>query len=189
MVNRDDLPDGGAKHVAETVRQLRAAESALMIEALVGDFGGDQAAIDTVLGARPDVFAHNVEVVQRISRHVRDARCDYVGSLQVLRHASRHRAQGMLVKSSLMVGAGERDDEVQEALADLRAAGVDVVTIGQYLRPSAKHLAVDRYVEPSRFDAYRKVGERMGFRFVASGPLVRSSYRAAEAFLRAARPG
>lgn len=184
MVNRDDLADGGAGHVAQTIRRLHQANPGLLVEALVGDFGGRASDIACVVDAEPDVFAHNVEVVRRVTRLVRDARCSYDGSLRVLRMA-KDRAPSRLVKSSVMVGAGETDDEVVEAMRDLRDAGVDIVTLGQYLRPSAKHLAVDRYVEPKQFAEYRKIGLAMGFAFVASGPLVRSSYQAAEAFVRA----
>jgi len=188
MVSRDDLPDGGAAHVAETIRRLHEQSPGLLVEALVGDFGGRNADIATVLDAGPDVFAHNVEVVRRITRQVRDARCTYEGSLQVLRIA-RQRAANKLVKSSVMVGAGETDDEVFETLNDLRAVGVDIVTVGQYLRPSGKHLPVARYVTPEQFERYERWGRAIGFEFVASGPLVRSSYRAAEAFVRARSGG
>jgi lipoic acid synthetase len=184
MVDRDDLADGGASHVAETVRRLRALSPELLVEALVGDFRGVERDIDTVLDAEPDVFAHNLEVVRRVTRIVRDARCSYDRSLGVLRHA-KARAPERRTKSSLMVGAGETDAEVIEALRDLRGAGVDLVTIGQYLRPSPKHLPVDRYVEPERFEAWGRDARAMGFSFVASGPLVRSSYRAGEVYVRA----
>ena len=142
--------------------------------------------MDTVVDSAPDVFGHNVEVVRSISRRVRDVRCAYDRSLEVLKRA-KDRAPCRLTKSSLMVGAGETDEEVLEALRDLREAAEDIVTIGQYLRPSSRHLAVDRYVEPSRFDEYQKAAMGMGFRFAACGPLVRSSYRAAEVFVRSAR--
>ena len=186
MVNRDDLPDGGASHVAKTVREIHALSPDMLVEVLVGDFHGRREDIDTVIAGEPDVFAHNVEVVRRVTRLVRDVRCTYDQSLEVLRYA-KERSGRRFVKSSLMVGAGETDDEVMQALSDLRAVGVDIVTLGQYLRPSAKHLAVDRYVEPAKFEEYRAEANRLGFVFVASGPLVRSSYRAAEAFIRAQR--
>ncbi len=184
MVNRDDLPDGGAGHVAETIRRLHESGDGLLVEALVGDFAGRREDVHRVVDARPEVFAHNVEVVRRVTRAVRDARCSYDRSLQVLRWA-KERAPERFVKSSIMVGAGETDAEVTEALRDLRSAGVDLVTIGQYLRPSDKHLRVDRYVEPAVFDDYREQALELGFEFAASGPLVRSSYRAAEVFVRA----
>ena len=184
MVDRDDLLDGGAAHVAETVHSLRRHQPELLVEALVGDFGGRTRDVDVVLGAAPDVFAHNIEVVRRLTPAIRDQRCDYDRSLAVLRHA-KARAPERFVKSSIMVGIGERDDEVDQTLEDLRAAGVDVVTLGQYLRPSPKHAAVARYVPPERFDAWAALGLELGFSHVASGPLVRSSYHAAEAFISA----
>jgi lipoic acid synthetase len=138
-----------------------------------------------VLAAGPDVFAHNLEVTRALTPSIRDARCSYDRSLDVLRHAKRQAPQ-RLTKSSLMVGLGERDDEILEAMLDLRRAQVDVVTLGQYLRPTPKHAPVERYVAPEQFAAYEREGYQMGFQFVASGPLVRSSYHAAEAFLAAA---
>jgi lipoic acid synthetase len=184
MVDRDDLLDGGASHVAETVAGLHERQPALLVETLVGDFSGRHRDVDVVLEARPDVFAHNVEVPRRLTPVIRDQRCSYDRSLDVLRHA-KDRAQVRLTKSSIMVGVGETDEEVEETLRDLRAAGVDVVTLGQYLRPTPKHVAVERYVEPARFAEYERAGLEMGFSFVASGPLVRSSYHAAEAFVAA----
>lgn len=182
MVDRDDLADGGAAHVARTVSAIHARSPELLVETLVGDFGGDERAIETVVQrGSPDVYAHNVEVVPSLQRKMRDARCSWERSLTTLRAA---RAAGAVVtKSSLMVGCGETEQEVHEALEQLRAAEVSVVTIGQYLRPTPKHAPIVRYVEPAEFDAYKRAGEALGFQFVASGPLVRSSYRAAEAFL------
>lgn len=188
MVDRDDLLDGGAEHVARAVRALHQRQPELLVETLVGDFNGRQRDVERVLAAEPDVFAHNLEVVRRLTPRIRDARSSYQQSLDVLRHA-KQRAPERFVKSSLMVGIGETDDEVRESLEDLRAAGVDIVTLGQYLRPTPKHAAVARYVEPARFDDFRRVGLALGFAFVASGPLVRSSYHAAEAFVQASRDG
>jgi lipoyl synthase len=184
MVDRDDLLDGGASHVARTVTRLRELVPDLLVETLLGDFGGHMDYVDTTLDARPDVWAHNVEVVKRLQRTVRDARCSYERSLGVLARAKDRRgsAREVWTKSSLMVGIGETDDEVLEALADLRHAGVDVVTLGQYLRPSPKHAPVARYVEPAAFDRFADAARALGFAYVASGPLVRSSYKAAEAF-------
>jgi lipoic acid synthetase len=183
MVDRDDLADGGAAHVARTVQQIRAHSPSTLVETLVGDFGGERALIETVVrDGHPDVLAHNVEVVPRLQRKMRDARCSFERSLQVLRDARS--AGANVTKSSLMLGCGEREDEVIETMAALRAAEVDVLTIGQYLQPSEKHAKVVRFVEPAEFDRYRDIGGDLGFKFVASGPLVRSSYRAAEAFLR-----
>jgi lipoic acid synthetase len=182
MVDRDDLLDGGAAHVASTVSSLHERQPGLLVEALVGDFGGRLRDVDVVLEARPDVFAHNVEVPRRLTPSIRDAKCSYDRSLDVLRHA-KEASPERLTKSSIMVGVGESDDEVVETLSDLRGAGVDVVTVGQYLRPSPKHAPVDRYVPPERFSEFERMGLSLGFAFVASGPLVRSSYHAAEAFM------
>jgi lipoic acid synthetase len=184
MVDRDDLLDGGASQVARTVTALRAQVPELLVETLVGDFIGRSRDIDVVLDSGPDVFAHNIEVVRRISPLIRDQRCDYDRSLSVLSRAKQRNPE-RLVKSSIMVGIGERDEEVLEALSDLRAAGTDIVTLGQYLRPTPKHAAVDRYVPEETFADYRRAAEAMGFAFVASGPLVRSSYHAAEGFVAA----
>ncbi len=188
MVDRDDLLDGGAAHVATTIASLHERQPSLLVEALVGDFGGRHRDIDVVLESAPDVFAHNVEVPRRLTPTIRDQRCSYDRSLDVLRHA-KERAPDRLTKSSVMVGVGETDDEVNETLADLRKADVDVVTIGQYLRPSPKHAPVHRYVEPNAFEEFERAGLSMGFAYVASGPLVRSSYHAAEAFLAARLEG
>lgn len=189
MVDRDDLLDGGASHVGRTVRALHEEVPELLVEALVGDFGGRLRDVEAVLESAPEVFAHNIEVVRRITKAIRDQRCDYDRSLSVLAHA-KQKAPERLVKSSIMVGIGERDEEVVEALRDLRQAGVDLVTIGQYLRPTPKHAPVDRYVPPETFAEYERIGLELGFAFVASGPLVRSSYHAAEAFVAARlRPG
>ena len=183
MVDRDDLADGGAAHVARTVQRIRAHSPNTLVETLVGDFGGKAADVETVVrDGRPDVIAHNVEVVPRLQRAMRDARCSFERSVEVLQVA---RAAGANVtKSSLMLGCGEQEDEVVATMQALRAAEVDVLTIGQYLRPTDKHAKVVRFVEPAEFDRYRDIGLSLGFKFVASGPLVRSSYRAAEAFLR-----
>jgi lipoyl synthase len=183
MVDRDDLLDGGASHVARTVTRLRELVPGLLVETLLGDFGGHMDYVDTTVAARPDVWAHNLEVVKRLQRTVRDARCSYERSLGVLSRV-KERDESAWTKSSLMVGIGETDDEVGEALSDLRRVGVDVVTIGQYLRPTPRHAPVARYVDPAAFARFAEVGRSLGFAYVASGPLVRSSYKAAEAFMR-----
>ncbi len=189
MVDRDDLLDGGAGHVAKTVRRLKEMRPDMLVETLVGDFGGHLAAVDITVDARPDVWAHNIEVVERLQRTVRDVRCGYAQSLAVLARAKERSPDG-ITKSSIMVGVGETDDEVLETMRDLRKAGVDVLTIGQYLRPTPKHLPLDRYVSPAGFDSLAAQGRAMGFAYVASGPLVRSSYKAAEVFVRTVlRPG
>jgi lipoic acid synthetase len=183
MVDRDDLLDGGAGHVAKTVMRLKELRPDMLVETLLGDFGGRMDDVDVTVDARPDVWAHNIEVVRRLQRTIRDVRCSYDRSLGVLARAKR-RAPGIVTKSSIMVGIGETDDEVLETMRDLRGVGVDVVTLGQYLRPTPKHATVERYVEPAQFDAFAREGRAMGFAYVASGPLVRSSYKAAEVFVR-----
>ncbi len=183
MVDRDDLLDGGASHVARTVTRLKELRPDILVETLLGDFGGHMDYVDTTVDARPDVWAHNIEVVERLQRTIRDVRCSYERSLAVLRR-TKERDPSRITKSSVMVGIGEEDDEVLVTLRDLRAAGVDLVTLGQYLRPSPKHAEVARYVTPETFDMYRVEAEKMGFRFAASGPLVRSSYKAAEVFVK-----
>jgi lipoyl synthase len=201
MVNRDDLLDGGADHVARTVRRLRSLRPDLLIETLVGDFQGHLGAVDTIVDAVPDVFAHNVEVVRRVTRAIRDVRSSYDQSLAVLRRAKERQRRAAadtaarvsttrrLTKSSIMVGIGETDDEVLEALRDLRAAEVDIVTLGQYLRPTPKHAPVARFVEPETFAAFERAALEMGFLYAASAPLVRSSYKAAEVFVRSVLGG
>jgi len=175
-VNRDELPDGGAAHFAKTVRAVRARLPQSKIEVLTPDFKGDTRALHTVLDAAPDTFNHNVETVPRLYNTVRP-QADYQQSLDVLREA-RCYSPRVLTKSGFMVGLGERRDEVERLLGDLRAHDVDVVTIGQYLQPTRRHLAVEEYIHPDVFDRYREYGEQLGFRAVFSGPLVRSSFMA-----------
>lgn len=188
MVDRDDLFDGGADHVARTVRRTKELSPDLLVETLVGDFAGVRNDVETVVSeGAPDVFAHNVEVVPGLQRKMRDARCSWDRSVDVLVWAREAGAQ--VTKSSLMVGCGETESEVLDALRRLKDAGVSVVTVGQYLRPTPKHAPLDRYVTPEEFEAYRVAGLEMGLSYVASGPLVRSSYRAAEAFLQGVLQG
>src|SRR5215510_12164321 len=174
-VNRDELPDGGAGHFARTVRAVRARLPESKIEVLTPDFKGDVAALRTVLDSGPDTFNHNVETVPRLYSRVRP-QAGYRQSLDVLRNASA--MSGALTKSGLMVGLGERVEEVEQLLSDLRRAEVGVVTIGQYLQPTLRHLPVEEYVAPDVFEHYREYGEALGFRSVFSGPLVRSSFMA-----------
>ncbi|MBK9517334.1 MAG: lipoyl synthase [Anaeromyxobacter sp.] len=181
-VDRDDLPDGGAGHFAEAIRLLKAIDG-LLVEVLTPDFRGDPAAVAAVGRAGPDVFANNLETVRRLTPVVRDARAGYDQTLEVLARMKREFPR-VVTKSSLMVGLGETPDEVEQAMRDLRAHGVEILTFGQYLRPSAWHLPVAEWITPERFEALRRRGLELGFRYVASGPLVRSSYRAAELFLR-----
>jgi lipoic acid synthetase len=175
-VNRDDLPDGGSAHFAETVRQVRAALPAARIEVLTPDFMGDRDAVARVLDAGPDVFNHNMETVERLYRRVRP-QADYGRSLDVLAFARRSRPD-ILTKSGLMVGLGEEPAEVEQLLRDLAAAGVAIATIGQYLQPTRRNLPVAGYVAPAQFDAYRDYALSIGFKMVFSGPFVRSSYMA-----------
>jgi len=175
-VNRDDLADGGSRHFAETVRQVKKAIPQGQVEVLTPDFCGDLQAVARVLDAAPNVFNHNMETVGRLYRRVRP-QARYEQSLEVLAFARRH-APAVLTKSGLMVGLGESELEVQQLLRDLRRADVDVATIGQYLQPRHHRLPVKEFVRPDVFDAYRRYGESIGFRAVFSGPLVRSSYMA-----------
>ena len=180
-VDRDDLPDGGASHFAATILEIKARNPDILVEALIPDFQGDLDAVRTVVDAAPDVLDHNLETVRRLQGIARDRRANYEQSLAVLRGAKAMRP-GLFTKSSLMLGLGETREEVLETMRDLRANGVDLLTLGQYLRPSDWHLPVQEYVAPGAFDALRADGEALGFTHVAAGPLVRSSYRAGEGF-------
>jgi lipoic acid synthetase len=180
-VDRDDLPDGGAKHYADCIRAIKARCPQTAVEALTGDFAGKLADVATVVDSGLDVFAQNLETVERLTHKVRDARAGYEQTLSVLAFAKRHRAP-VLTKSSLMLGLGETDEEIAATLDDLKKAQVDVVTFGQYLRPTPNHLAVERYVTPQEFERYREWGLERGFLEVVAGPLVRSSYRADRVF-------
>ena len=180
-VNRDDLPDGGAKHYAHAIRAIKTRCPATKVEALTPDFQGDEAAIATLLDSGVDVFAQNVETVERLTHPVRDNRAGYWRTINVLAYAKRYRPD-VLTKTSLMLGLGETDDEIIQCMADLRANDVDILTLGQYLQPTRNHLPVARYVTPEQFKQFRKIGLEMGFFEVASGPLVRSSYRADRVF-------
>jgi len=182
-VNRDDRPDGGASHFAAAIRALRRESPRTRVEVLIPDFQGVERDLDTVAEALPHVVAHNVETVERLTPTVRDRRAGYRQSLRVLEHLKRHPA-GVYTKSSIMLGLGETDAELDQAFGDLRAAGVDVLTLGQYLQPSPYHLKVERFIPPAEFDGARRRAEALGFLYVAAGPLVRSSYRAAEFFLK-----
>lgn len=179
-VNRDDLDDGGAGHFAACVRAIKLASPRTAVEALTPDFQGVLADVETVVDSGLDVFAQNVETVRRLTHPVRDPRASYEQTLAVLAHAKRHRP-GVLTKTSLMLGLGETDAEIVETLADLRAIGCDILTLGQYLRPTVNHLAVERYVTPEEFEAYRARAIAMGFLECVAGPMVRSSYRAERA--------
>ncbi len=175
-VNRDELNDGGASIFAETIRQIRIREPKCRIEILIPDFKGEKVALDIVVDSAPDILNHNVETVPRLYSIVRP-QAKYQRSLEVL---SYFKERGLVTKSGMMVGIGERPDEVLEVMKDLRKSNVDILTIGQYLRPTKEHLPIDRYVTPDEFSMYKQAGLEMGFKFVESGPLVRSSYHAEE---------
>lgn len=184
-VCRDDLPDQGASHLAACIREVKKENPAMKIEMLLQDFRGDTALLDVVLSAGADVIAHNVECVERLTSTVRDAKAGYRQSLDVLRHV-KHNQPGKPTKTSLMLGLGETEDELLQAFKDIRSVGVDILTLGQYLRPtgSRHHLPVVDFIHPDDFKKYGDLAREHGFLYVASGPFVRSSYRAAELFLK-----
>jgi len=177
LVDRDDLADGGAAHYAACIRAIKQVNPLTAVEALTPDFNGSTSAVETVVDAGLQVFAQNLETVERLTHVVRDPRAGYQQTLDVLAHAKAHRPD-VLTKSSLMLGLGETDDEIRRSLEHLRAHDVDIVTLGQYLRPTLNHPAVERWVHPDDFEQLRRFGLDLGFMEVAAGPLVRSSYRA-----------
>jgi lipoyl synthase len=181
-VDRDDLPDGGAGHFAQTIIETKKKNPGLLIEVLTPDFRGDLNSVNTIVKAHPDVFAHNIETVPRLQRKARDIRASYKQSLDVL-ETIKKLDPSIYTKSSIMLGLGETDEEIKKSMSDLRDIDVDVLAIGQYLRPSNWHLEVECYVPPSKFEELREIGKSMGFKYVASGPLVRTSYRAGEYFM------
>jgi lipoyl synthase len=180
-VDRDDLPDGGAEAMAAAIRAIRARTPHVKVEVLTSDYRGDEAALRVVIDAMPDVYAHNIETTRALTRSVRDRRCGYDQSLHVLANAKTMRPE-MFTKSSIMLGLGETDDDVLQAARDLRDAGVDIITFGQYLQPTKKHLSVVEFVTPEKFAWFAAQAKPMGFHQVVSGPLVRSSYHAEQAF-------
>jgi lipoyl synthase len=182
-VNRDDLPDGGAAHYAAAIRAIKRRNPGTAVEALTPDFAGVLEDVNTVLESGLDVFAQNVETVQRLTHPVRDPRAGYEQTLRVLKAAKRHRP-AVLTKTSLMLGLGETDEEIRQTMVDLRASSVDILTLGQYLRPTPNHLNIERFVTPEEFDRYRDWALGLGFLECVSGPLVRSSYRAEQALAR-----
>lgn len=182
-VDRDDLSDGGASHYAACVKAIKARCPGTAVEALTPDFAGKLASVEAVLDSGVEVFAQNLETVRRLTHYVRDPRAGYEQTLSVLAHAKHYRPN-VLTKTSLMLGLGERDEELRETLDDLRAIDLDIVTLGQYLRPTVNHLPVERYVSPHEFERYREWGLETGFLEVVAGPLVRSSYRAERVFER-----
>ncbi len=185
-VDRDDLSDQGAGHFARTIREIRSRQPDTLIEVLIPDFRGDPDLVGAVIDAGPDVIAHNVETVERLQWPVRDRRASYEQSLSVLEQVSK--ASEIHTKTSLMLGIGEYDHEIYRTLGDLRETGVDIVTFGQYLQPSRSHLEVSTHVHPDKFSTWQRVAhEEFDFLYCASGPLVRSSYRAGELFVEAVR--
>jgi lipoic acid synthetase len=182
-VDRDDLIDGGAGHFAECVRAIRANTPDTKVEALTPDFGGSKECVATVIDSGIDVYAQNLETVERLTSHVRDPRAGYGQTLKVLAFAKTYRAD-LYTKTSLMVGLGETDEDLEACFRDIRSAGVDILTIGQYLQPTRHHLPVERFVTPDEFRVYREEALRHGFLEVVAGPFVRSSYRAERAFAR-----
>jgi len=179
-VDRDDLDDGGAHHYAECVKAVKRINPETNVEVLTPDFKGNLSALEEVLDSGIVVFAQNIETVKRLTHPVRDPRASYETTMKMLAHAKKYRPD-ILTKTSLMLGLGETDEEIKQTMRDLRDIELDIVTLGQYLRPTPNHLAIERYVKPSEFDRYRDWGLDMGFREVVAGPFVRSSYRAERA--------
>jgi lipoic acid synthetase len=182
-VDRDDLADQGSSHFAQVVREMKARQPELLVEILIGDFRGDRALVDIVAQSKPDVIAHNIETVERLTPRVRDPRAKYRQSLDVLRFI-KESTPDVVSKTSIMLGLGETEEEVVQTLHDLREVGCEIVTFGQYLQPTPKHLKVEEWVTPEQFAKYQAIADEMGFMYVASGPLVRSSYRAGELFIK-----
>jgi lipoic acid synthetase len=183
-VDRDDLPDGGAEHFASTIRAIKRRDSNVIIEVLIPDFQGDSDDVKKVVDAKPEVIAHNIETTKPLTRMVRDPRASYEQSLRVL-ESIKDVNPSIYTKSSIMMGLGELESDVIAAMEDLRAVDVDILTLGQYLRPSKGHVPVSEYFSPVKFEHYKHIAEELGFLYVASGPFVRSSYRAGEFFLEA----
>ncbi len=179
-VTRDDLSDGGAQHFAETVKAIKSVDKNIEVEVLTSDFNGDQSAVKTIVNSPIKVFAQNIETVERLTHPIRDPRAGYMKTMEVLKHAKEINKQ-IITKSSIIVGLGESDREIYKTFEDLRNHNVDIVTLGQYLRPTLNHHPIDRWVTPEEFEMYREKGLEYGFLEVVSGPMVRSSYRAERA--------
>jgi lipoic acid synthetase len=183
-VCRDDLQDGGAEHIAKTIKAIKSHCPRLIVESLIPDFKGDDDSIKKVMSARPEVMSHNIETVSRLSSKVRDPRASYEQSLQVLEKINRYETYSRIyTKSSIMIGLGETDEEIIQTIADLRSAGVSILTIGQYLQPTSRHLPVVEYIAPEKFNWFKEIAMQMGFLYAAAGPFVRSSYKAGEFFM------
>ncbi|KAK0520483.1 hypothetical protein OC835_007194 [Tilletia horrida] len=184
-VDRDDLADGGSAHIGQTISEIKARSPHILVECLSPDFSGKHEDVARVAGNRDlDVFAHNIETVEALTPMVRDRRAKYRQTLEVLRYAKEIGKRGLITKTSIMLGCGETDEEILQTLKDLRSVDVDVVTFGQYMRPTTRHMKVAEYIAPAKFDHWQKVAESLGFLYVASGPLVRSSYKAGEFFIK-----
>jgi len=182
-VNRDDLEDGGAFHFANCIKEIKKAYPEIIVEVLIPDFKGDINSLKKIIDAKPEVIAHNIETVERLQKKVRDVRANYKQSLDVLENIKKLNPK-IYTKSSIMLGLGEKDEEVVQAMKDLRAINVDILTIGQYLRPTEWHIRISDFVEPSKFEYFKQKALELGFLFCASGPFVRSSYRAGELFVK-----
>ncbi len=184
-VDRDDLDDQGSNHFRKVVQALKRKKKDLLVEALTPDFRGELNLVENVALSGLDVYAHNVETVERLQKRVRDYRAGYAQSMSVLEHVKKVTGDSIvLTKTSLMLGLGETDEDIRQTLTDLRNIDVDVVTFGQYLQPSKRHLPVKEFVTPEKYQEWQEEAEGMGFKYVASGPLVRSSYKAGEFFLK-----
>jgi len=182
-VDRDDLIDQGSNHFADCIKAVKEQNSKIIIEVLIPDFKGQKELIMKVIDAKPNVIGHNIETVERLQRYVRDPRANYHQSLKVLKYVKQENSE-IFTKSSIMLGLGETYEEVIQAMKDLRSSDVDFLTLGQYLRPSLKHVELKEYISPDKFNNYKKIGEELGFLYVASGPFVRSSYKAGEYFIK-----
>ena len=181
-VCRDDLEDGGSEHIAKTIKAIKLLCPTTIVESLIPDFRGNESSIKEIVKSQPEVISHNIETVSRLTPKVRDARASYEQSLLVLKKI-KDLNSFIYTKSSIMLGLGESEDEVIQTITDLKSSGVSILTIGQYLQPTPKHLPVIEFISPDKFNWFREIAEKMGFVYVASGPLVRSSYRAGEFFL------
>uniref|UniRef100_D3TM61 Lipoyl synthase, mitochondrial n=1 Tax=Glossina morsitans morsitans TaxID=37546 RepID=D3TM61_GLOMM len=181
-VDRDDLSDGGSQHIAETVKEIKLRNPNIFVECLVPDFRGELSCVKTIATSGLDVYAHNIETVEKLTPYVRDRRANYRQTLHVLKEAKRFN-KNLITKSSIMLGLGETDEEVEQTMQDLREAGVECLTLGQYMQPTKRHLKVIEYVTPEKFKQWEDRGNMLGFLYTASGPLVRSSYKAGEFFI------
>ena len=182
-VNRDDLEDSGSSHFAECIKEIKKEYQEIIVEVLIPDFKGDINALKKIVDAKPEVIAHNIETVERLQKKVRDARANYNQSLSVLENVKKLNPK-IHTKSSIMLGFGETDEELIQSMKDLRAINVDILTLGQYLRPTDWHIAISKFVEPEKFEYFRQKALELGFLYCASGPFVRSSYRAGELFVK-----